>query len=147
MANLLTPPGLVPKHLYLTASSAPASYAASNLMHIHPGARIRTTKGVRGLTLEEFCRGSGYLKEESSQVPHQMAMRTTPLFHWEFLSSALSGCPAQDVKPREDPLPTYPTPIPEATPPVDPSKREENGSLNELQTCRRPVPPTQTPLS
>ena len=90
-------------------------------MPIHPGARINTTKGVRGFALDEFCRGLGYLKEESSQVPHQIAKRTTPLFHWEFLSSAVSGCPAQDVKPREDPLPTYPTPLPEATPPVDPS--------------------------
>ena len=121
MSNLLTPPGLVPKHLYLKASSAPASCAASDPMPIHPGARIRTTKGVRGLALDEFCRGLGYLKKESSQVPHQIAMRPTPLFHWKFLSSALSGCPAQDVKPREDTLPTYPTPLPEATPPVDPS--------------------------
>ena len=121
MSNLLTPPGLVQKHLYLKASSALASCAESDPMPIRPGARIRTTKGVRGLALDEFCRGLGYLKKESSQVTHQMAMRTTPLFHWEFLSPALSGCPAQDVKPREDPLPTYPTPIPETTPPADPS--------------------------
>ena len=120
MSNLFTPPGLVPKHLYLKASSVPVSCAASDPMPTHPGARIRTTKGVQGLALDEFCRGLGYLKKGSSQVPHKMAMRTTPLFHWEFLSSVLSGCPTQDVKPREDPLSTYPTPISEAIPPVDP---------------------------
>ena len=42
MSNLLTPPGLVPKHLYLKASSAPASCAASNPMPIYPGAKIHT---------------------------------------------------------------------------------------------------------
>ena len=90
-------------------------------MQIYPGARIRTTKGVQGFALGEFCCGLGYLKDELPQVSHQMAMRPTPLIHWEFLSSALSGCPVQDVKPRKDPLLTYPTPIPETTAPVDPS--------------------------
>ena len=90
-------------------------------MPIHLGARICTTKGVQGLALDEFCCRLGYLKDESSQVPHQIARWTTPLFHWEFLSSALSGCPSQDVKPREDLLPTYPTLILETTPSVDPS--------------------------
>ena len=66
MSNLLTPLGLIPRHLYLKSSTAQASCAASDPMPTHPGARIRTTKGVRGLALDEFCRGLGYLKDDSS---------------------------------------------------------------------------------
>ena len=161
MANLLllrkSRTDLCPTSLpLLKASSSQASCAASDPMPFHPEARIRTNKSLRGLALDEFCRGLGYLKDDSSQVPQQMAIRTTPLFHWEFLASALSGCPAQAGKPRVDPLPSYPTPIPETPPRWTPpilfgllvtSKREGNGSFNELQTCRRLVPLTRTLLS
>ena len=121
MFNLLTPPGLVPRYLYVKDPTATSSCAASDPIPTHPGTRIRTTMGVRGLALDEFCRGLGYLKEESSQVPCQLALQTTPLFHWEFLSPALSGCPAQVVPPTEDPGTTHSPQGPEEAPPVDPS--------------------------
>ena len=99
MANLLTPPGLVPRHKYISSPVGRSSCAATDPMPIHPGARIQTERGVRGLQLDEFCRGLGYSKLDAAQVSHPMASRTTPIFHWEFLSTALSGCPAEVVNP------------------------------------------------
>ena len=99
MSNLLTPPGLVPKYKYIKKPKGRSVCALSDPMPIHPGALIRTERGVRGLLLDEFCRGLGYLKSEAAEVSQPVAMRTTPVFHWEFLSTALSGCPAKVAVP------------------------------------------------
>ena len=143
MSNLLTSPDLVPKHLYLKASSALGSWVASDPMPIQPGARIRTTKGVRDLALDEFCRRLGYLKEESSQVPHQMAMRTTPCSTGSFY---LQLCPDALLKmSNQEKIHCLPIQLqshrlhPQWTPiislgPLRTSKRKGNGSLNELLT-------------
>ena len=121
MSNLLTPLGLVPWHKYIRNPTGRSACALSDPMPIHPGARIRTDRGVRGLELDEFCWGLGYLKTNSSQVSRPVALRTTPIFHWEFLSTALSGCPAEVASPTSSPPSSMPPWLPADDPPEDPS--------------------------
>ena len=93
MSNLLTPPGLVPRHKYLSRSVEGAVCARTDPMPGRPGALIRTEKGVRGLQLNEFCHGLGFPKSISEHLSRSMAVRTTSVFQWEFLSPALSEIP------------------------------------------------------
>ena len=81
MSNLLTPPGLVPRHKYLSRSVEGAVCARTDPMPGHPGALIRTEKGVRGLLLSEFCHGLGFPKSLSEHLSRPMAIRTTSVFH------------------------------------------------------------------
>ena len=92
MSNLLTPTGLVPAYLYLQDQEYPAAAVARlDSMPDRPGARIRTERGVRGLLAEEYCRGLGLASSDSTKLSRSVAIRTTSVFHWEYLSPVLSG--------------------------------------------------------
>ena len=106
MSNLLIPPGLVPKHLYLRDTKTKSINgvvpdARVCPMPDRPGALIRTEHGIRGLQLEEYCRGLGMSSSASKLLSRAVAVRTTSLFHWEYLSPALAGAPAIVVSPHQ----------------------------------------------
>ena len=82
MSNLLTPPGLVSKHLYLRESKVQSLKevvpdARVCPMPDRPGALISTEKGIRGLQLDEYCRGLGMSNSDSRTSIRAMATRTT----------------------------------------------------------------------
>ena len=92
MANLLTPPGLC-KSKFIRRPQGLIMNASTDPMPSHPQALIRTDKGVRMLQTDEFSRGLGFTKSESELVTGGLARRTTSVFHWEYLSTALAGDP------------------------------------------------------
>ena len=109
MSNLLTPTGLVPAYLYLQDQECPtAAVARLDSMPDRPGARIRTERGVRGLLAEEYCRGLGLTSSDSTKLSRSVAIRTTSVFHWEYLSPVLSGT-----------APTSPLPAAASSTPMD----------------------------
>ena len=97
------------------------TYALSDSMPIHCGALIWTERGVQGLVLDEFCRGLGYLKSEAADVSPPVTMHTTLVFHWELLSTALSGCPAKVAVPLSTTTESPQAEESRSDPPKDPS--------------------------
>jgi len=108
MHNLLTPVGLIAKNSYVSKAVGIISEADTDPMPPFPGALIRTEKGVRKLKTNEYCRGLGYTKEESDDVPEQLARQTTSIYHWEYLSPILAGIPSEVPSPAEFPVDNIP---------------------------------------
>jgi hypothetical protein len=108
MSNLLTPPGLIRAHTYVTGRTG------DPVAHIHPmpsliGAYIQTERGTRRLLPEESGRGLGLPKEwqiSPKRITSGLLARTTSLFHWEYLSATL----LREARPvtNPDPLLTGP---------------------------------------
>jgi hypothetical protein len=88
MSNLLTPPGLVPRHLYDHRSKRVVPDARVNPMPCYIGAWIQTEKGVRRIMPEETSKGLGAPKAEQTALTASILGSTTSLFHWEYLSSS-----------------------------------------------------------
>ena len=99
MSNLLTPPGLVPKCCYISEEVVIQGDSRTDPMPNKPGARIRTERGVRGLRLDEYCRGLGLSDSLSKCLPRGVAVRTTSLFHWEYISSSLMSAKPEPLSP------------------------------------------------
>ena len=76
-------------------------------MPSHPGYLIRTEKGVRCLQVTEYCRGLGFINEETLKATPQLASATTSVYHWEYLLPVLSGT----VSDRPTPTPTETIPV------------------------------------
>jgi hypothetical protein len=92
MSNLLTPPGLVSRHAYLTRHHDNVPQARIHPMPAQAKALIETEKGVRRLFPEETANGLGIPKEwkvKPAWLSNSMLRRTTSLFHWEYLSETL----------------------------------------------------------
>ena len=101
MSNLLTPAGLVPRHLYLSCASHPEAIdARTDPMPDRPGVVIQTEKGVRGLKVDECCRGLGVPTSNSTELKRSIAKRTTSVFHWEYLAPSLAGFPSIVLEPN-----------------------------------------------
>ena len=101
MHNLLTPVGLIAKESYVSTTTSIVSEANADPMPPFPGALIRTESGVRRLRNDEYCRGLGYTKEISEQVPEKLARQSTSIYHWEYLSPILTGIPPETPTPVE----------------------------------------------
>ena len=86
------PISLVPTYLYLQdQEGTTVAVACIDPMPDRPCARIRTEHRVRSLIAEEYCRGLGLVSSESIKLSRSVAIRTTSVFHWEYLSPVLSG--------------------------------------------------------
>ena len=91
MSNLLIPPGLIPSWVYQEGRTGPD--VLTELMPSAPGRWITTPHGVRRLETGEFIHGLG----GPSAVPpifgrhpfRKMAVASTSLFHWEYVTSSL----------------------------------------------------------
>lgn len=92
MSNLLTPPGLVKRHLYVEAALPDAiPDSTTDPMPNRAGAVVRTEKGTRRLSVEEVSRGLGVPKQAEDQMNGGLLLHTTSIFHWEYLSPSLTG--------------------------------------------------------
>jgi hypothetical protein len=128
MSNLLTPPGLVGSHKYVSGRSG------DPVAIIHPmpsvmGAYVETERGTRRLMPEETSRGLGVPKEwkvDPKKITKGSLERTTSLFHWEYLSTTLSR--VERAKAKSDPLPR---PL----------------NWNEMRDKTRPTPVKNVPFS
>jgi hypothetical protein len=132
MSNLLTPPGLVGSHKYVDGRKGdPVAF-------IHPmpssmGAYVQTERGTRRLMPEETSRGLGVPKEwkiDPKKISEGSLERTTSLFHWEHLSSTLSGVAGA--------LMTTATRVEPLLPPLD---------WRGMRDKTRPTPATNVPFS
>jgi hypothetical protein len=90
MSNLLTPLGLVLRHLYDHRSQRVVPDARVDPMPCYIGAWIQTEKGVRRLMPKETSKGLGAPKAERPALTASILPSTTSLFHWEYLSSSLT---------------------------------------------------------
>ena len=100
MENLLTPPGLVPRKLYLRGKQRPHSpQAGRDPMPPKVGSIIQTEKGTRRLTQEELARGLGIPKGEETGLGVKSLHRSSSLFHWEYLSRSLERLQELDEPP------------------------------------------------
>ena len=105
MGNLLTPPGLLPQKIYC---DLPFDSPRVDLdpMPCFPGAWVKTDQGHRRLLLEETARGLGVPKGwnlDQSKLTGGTLLRTTSLYHWEFLSSSFVPSlapPLRDASPH-----------------------------------------------
>ncbi|CAJ1936816.1 unnamed protein product [Cylindrotheca closterium] len=89
MGNLLTPPGLIPRKSYSQSGSTHTPHSLHDPMPNQIGAWIQTEKGVPRLLKEEVARGLGIPKGYEAEVSHKSLQRTSPLFHWEYISFSL----------------------------------------------------------
>ena len=125
MSNLLTPPGLVRcRYIRRPLNDPCIASAHSDPMPSRPGALIETDKGIRPLQTDEFCRGLGFLKSNIERIDGGLARRVTSVYHWEYLSSVLSGTPP-DIVPHPA-APSFPlidliAPFAPSTEPTPPS--------------------------
>jgi hypothetical protein len=95
MGNLLSPPGLTPGWVYRPAPQDPVPHAHRDPMPGQPGRFIVDSTGrTRRLEVDEFIRGLGGKTEGPPRFGksplRDMAIRTTSLFHWEYLFTSLS---------------------------------------------------------
>ena len=128
MSNLLTPPGLVGPHKYVSGRTGDP-IAFQDAMPSVMGAYIRTEKGTRRLMPEESGRGLGIPKEwkvNPKEITKGLLERTTSLFHWEYLSATLSRA-AREAKESN---------------PLSPSL-----TWAEMRDKSRPVPVSHVPFS
>lgn len=93
MANLLRPPGLVPKTAYgqegkPTEGRVPNSN--TDPMPYRKGAWVQTERGTRRLRDDELVRGLGGPKEWKGSLAEGIVQRTTSIFIWEHLASSLA---------------------------------------------------------
>ena len=89
MGNLLIPPGLVRKQLYVPDQGQQVPRAQADPMPCGVGRHIRTEKGVRRLTAEEVARGLGMPKEEAEGAPLKQIEYSTSTFLWEYALESL----------------------------------------------------------
>ena len=86
MSNLLDPPGLVPRRVYLDQHYSCAPDAQTSPMPPGVGRLISTTHGIRRLFRHEVIKGLGGDPETVSQsLPDQLINSSTSLFHWNYL--------------------------------------------------------------
>jgi hypothetical protein len=92
MSNLLTPPGLIKPHTYV-ANCTGDPISPAEPMPAEPRAYIQTEVGSQPLLLEETARELGLRKEwglEPKMLQEGLLERTTSIFFWEYLSTALT---------------------------------------------------------
>ena len=99
MSNLLTPWGLLPRHVKRNKNIPPHPNIANSTRDAMPnrvGSWIDTPEGVRRLQPDELARGLGCPSSEVKQlqsIPTSILQHTTSVFIWESLSPSLSFCP------------------------------------------------------
>jgi hypothetical protein len=105
MSNLLSPPGLTPGWVYRQAPNGPAPDAQGAPMPGQPGRYITDSTGrTRRLEVDEFIRGLGGPVKGPPQFGKSdlrpSALRTTSLYHWEYLITSLSQNGSQHATAR-----------------------------------------------
>jgi hypothetical protein len=100
MSNLLTPPGLVNRRLFVPGKSPSSDIpnCQTDPMPNRVGSLIQTEHGIRRLSIDEVARGLGVPKGSESGISQLTLERTTSVFLWEYLSGSLQNL-------RKDPNP------------------------------------------
>ena len=105
MGNLLTPFGLLPRHVRRSVERTPRPSCPSSDLDAMPnclGARISTPHGTRRLQADELARGLGCPNLEVKgllSITQRALQCTTSLFIWEALSNTLNQAAAPPLQP------------------------------------------------
>ena len=93
MSNLLTPPGLVNRRLFVPGKSPSSDIpnCQTDPMPNRVGSLIQTEHGIRRLSIDEVARGLGVPKGSESGISQLTLERTTSVFLWEYLSGSLQN--------------------------------------------------------